>query len=87
MINDGIQKECKLKLHWNTIFHPLDWQKSRSLKTMLARLWKHALLYTAVGAYKVPNPLEGNVAKLHTIYINYNSIDLLTTQFLIRNLI
>lgn len=47
-VND-IQKEYKLKLDWNSIFYPWDWQKSRSLTTMLVRVWKHALSYIAVG--------------------------------------
>lgn len=29
MINANLEKESKLKLHQNTIFHQLDWQKSR----------------------------------------------------------
>lgn len=41
MISVDLQKECKLKIHGNITFLSLEGQKSRSLVTILARLWEN----------------------------------------------
>lgn len=47
MTNADLQKECKLKLYWNTIFHPLDWKIEKFDNYVGKTVEKQVLSYTA----------------------------------------
>lgn len=56
MISADLQKECKLKLQRNSIFHPLDWQNPRKFDNYVGNtVGKQVLSNAAAGgsSYKL----------------------------------
>lgn len=68
----------KLKLSWDAVFHLLNWQKSKSLITLLVRLWENRYHLLLLGIWTGVTPVEGKSApsiKITYVYtlwpINY----------------